>query len=159
MIKTQYEIDISVDDENFSVTLKEPNEAQREELGELSKGNIELYEKRAELVTTLDEKNGEFAINKELISCSSIGDKLSLLLEQKKLYFETNKLKREIDQIDKSLRDASKALSNLYAKRFDLLVGGAGKSALEKVVQEKGISYVLLFENFASLASKAKEKK
>lgn len=159
MIKTQYDIEIQIDSENFSVTLKEPNPAQREELAELSKENVGLYEKRAELATTLKEKNGEFEINKELISCSSLVDKLTLLFEQKKINAEINKLKREIEQVDKSLKDASSVLDSLYAKRFDLLVSGAGKGALKKVVEEKGISYLLLFENFSKLAGEAKEKK
>lgn len=159
MIKTQYDIEIQIDSENFSVTLKEPNSAQREELAELSKERIGLYEKRSELVAAQDEKNGEFAINKELISCSTIVDKLPLLFEQKKINSEINKLKREVEQVDKSLKDASTVLGSLYAKRFDLLVSGAGKGALKKVVEEKGISYLLLFENFSKLAGEAKEKK
>lgn len=159
MIKTQYEITLQIDEEKFSVTLRDPSTAQREELTNLSKENLAAFEKRAVLAETLREKENEYELNKEIISCSSLIEKLPLLLEQKKATVEIGRLKKEIKEVDESLKNASNTLDALYEKRFDLLVGGTDKLRLKETVKQKGVLYSILFEHFAQLALEAKEKK
>ncbi len=159
MIKTQYEITIEIDEDKFGITLREPNAAQREELTSLSQENIAAYEKKTALIASLREKETEFELNKEIISCSSLLEKLPLLLEQKRTMTEINSLKKEIETVDKSLKNANGILETLYEKRFDLLVSGGDKFRLKEVIKEKGVSYITLFEHFAQLAAEAKEKK
>lgn len=159
MIKTRYEIELEIDDTKFKVTLNEPNAAQKDEMKVLAVESSAVYEKRDALQSSLSEKKEEFEVNKLLVKESGVIDKVKLLLEQKSLNKEIFALKRDIDEIDKNTISINESIETLFAKRFELLIGGPDKTALKKVIEEKGINYRVIFETLSKLALDTKEKK
>ena len=53
----------------------------------------------------------------------------------------------------------NKALTESNKKRFDLMVSGAGKAELKKMIDNTGISYQLVLSEINLLMKKAREEK
>lgn len=160
MIKTRFDISLEIDEKPFSVTVNDkPNQAQKQELEEISDKYSAEFAVRETLQFELEEKTNEFDINKSILEHGSVLEKSSVWLVQKSLNKEIFALKAKLKELNKNISKLYELLEDGYRKRFDLLVSGVDKIALKKEITDKSISYQSLFEAMGKLIIKEEEKK
>lgn len=159
MIKTRHEIVLVIDESKFSIVASEPTKAQREELEAIAKGRMEEFENRTRIQTQLNEAKEEFAINKEILAHGGVIEKVKVMFEQKALNKQIFSLQKELADATKDASALSKMTEEVYAKRFDMQISGADKTALKKEIEDKNIGYQTIFEAIGTLVVESKEKK
>lgn len=154
MIKTSYEISIKLNEDEFSLTINEPNakekklldlkkDASAKELSTLEAARDSYEQKLREI----SHKQDIISLNLELSKELKEGE-LSLLLK------ETKELKNQIYAISKTLKEPDfkpleKELEDILRYKSELLISGDMKEIFLKKVDELGISHKLLWEEIA----------
>ena len=158
MIKTNHKVVLEIDNNAYSVVISEPSKKQIKELKDSTLGKAKLYEKRDSLQRKLNEKEEEYSINKSILQVSSLVDKLSVWLEQKTLNKEISKFKEDLFEQDKDLQSIGDAHEEILGKRFDTLVSCDKQEGLKEEIEEKGISYQVIFSALGELIKESQKK-
>ncbi len=159
-IKTKYSITIEIDDKPFSIVVSNKlTSIQQDELDEVTQKHQQSFEKRDSLGAELNEAIEEFEINKHILADADVIEKVKVVFEQKSLNKKIFRLKKEISELEKNITSVSKAMEELFAKRYELGVNGADKVSLKKEIVDAGIGFGVIFSEIADEINKAKEKK
>ncbi|WP_304339879.1 hypothetical protein [Campylobacter ureolyticus] len=158
MIRTNYKINLQIDDETFELVINEPNELQKAEL-----------EKRAnpcnEKLSKLQELNDKIALNEALIKTNEnlvkddkCEDKAKYLLENKTLLRENASYKKALSGSG-DIKSITDELEVIYKYRTSLLINSDDKERLFKTLEAKGIKHELLWSEINKEILKENEKK
>ena len=159
-IKTKFPICIEIDDNNFNIVVSDYlSKEQKEQLESVKEKYDENFHKQSNLQEMLEQKSEEFAINKHILECGDIVEKVGVMFEQKKLNKEIFQLKKEIEQLQSTSKTLNEALEEIYAARYEIMVSGDDKSKLKKEIEQLNISYSRLFEEFGEKMKEALKKK
>lgn len=169
MIKTEYKIVLEIDDEVFNLVVKEPNLKERKELeakAENQKVKFAELEAKAKRESALNAKineiNETIAINKELIKESKLGERITLLLENKKLIKEKANLVKELGDLNEAtniINDINADLESLFSFKIDLLIFGDDRERFLATIKNKSISSRLVWDSINEALRTAQEKK
>lgn len=169
MIKTEYKIKFSIDDDEFDLVIKEPNLEQKKLLEQKANEQkdkfISLEQKakdESELNLKINEINETILINKDLIKESSPKDKLMLLIENKNLIKEKTALLKDLAKLsaqNEIINTINDDLENLFKFKLDLLLDGVDRDKFISSIKAKGISYKLIWQYLDESIKEAQEKK
>lgn len=164
MIKTSYEIKIKLNDDEFELTINEPN-AKEKKLLELkkaasSKALDKLEADRAayeESLKQINHKQEMVTLNLELSKELKEGELIAVLKETKELKSQIYAILATLKEPDfKPLEDQ---LEDILRYKSELLISGDMKEIFLKKVDELGISHKLLWEEIAKKVGVASQKK
>ena len=156
MIKTIYDVDINIDGDNFAIKIKEPTKAETQKIQDVAKDFLVDSKRKAKLSKRLESAKKEYELNNNILKQNA---KTKILKEQKELLKKIDKISDEIDKINDSEVSQSELVEKQLEMRFEMLVSGNSKEKLHKIIQNKGISYITIFETIHKLIGEAKEKK
>lgn len=169
MIKTEYKIVLEIDDEVFNLVVKEPNLKERKELeakAENQNAKFAELEAKAKCESALNAKINEIneiiAINKELIKESKLSERITLLLENKKLIKEKANLVKELGDLNEAtniINVINADLESLFSFKIDLLIFGDDKERFLATIKNKSISSRLVWDSINEALRTAQEKK
>lgn len=167
MIKTRFTIQVEIDGKIFTVTVKELNPTEKKKLEIISKENDSMIEeesekgkKREELSISIDEIQSIIDTNKELLKEVGIVDKLSLLLENKRLSTDLARLKKEKMNVDiPNFTKVNEVLEKIYKEKFNLAVEGEEKESLKCTAEENNVSYSSIWEEIDNEIKEQTKKK
>lgn len=164
MLKTEYKVNLQIDDKEFLLTVKDPDlkdkkaleiktNEQKEELEKLDKQRLKFEENLKEI----EYKQRILNVNEELLSDPNFATKTEILLENKNLIKEINSLKKELKE--PNYDNLSKKLEELLEYKSRLLISGEQKEEFLNVVANKAISHKLIWEEISNGVKVATQKK
>jgi len=167
MLRTKYNITLEIDDEQFFIEVKEPSKTEKIKLEKHLEDKTSIFKKQIEnekeaetLTIEIEEAEELLNTNKELSRESGIIDKLSLLLENKKLTSKISELKKRRSSIEKiDIKAMNTAFEEVAKEKYEILVSGNDKEKLKEYMKNNGVSYSLLWEEMQKEVLKAHEKK
>lgn len=154
-IKIFIPISVEIEDKVFPIEVREATLADTQEIEKISVEEEKARKELMKIYGELSEVNETMRINDGILETEgNFVERGKLWLEQRSLLKERKRLnallKEQPDQID--FREA-------FKKRFDLLVRGENKAALEEEMKKYSISYKQVIEEIESLVKEAKKKK
>lgn len=154
-IKTKYDVTLEIDDTSFDVTVSDPSPEQVEELKAMGEDDQIVSEQLQDLEDELAYKKEMFDINRTILADGSVVDKAKTWFEQKTLAAEIFTLKTK----HKALKKERGSLEGLYKRRFELIVSGTAKTALQAYIDRTGLSYIAVNGLITKKIQEAYEKK
>ncbi|AIR80140.1 TPA: hypothetical protein RPW15_001673 [Campylobacter fetus subsp. venerealis] len=164
MIKTSYEIKIKLNDNEFELTINEPNAKERKLLElkrQAGQKDLDRFEAQKvayeESLRQISHKQEMVTLNLEL-SKELKGDELVALLK------ETKELKNQIYAISTTLKEPDfkpleAGLEDILRYKSELLISGAKKDEFLKSIDELSISYKFLWDEIAKKVGVESQKK
>lgn len=159
MLYSQHVIELGIDETYHKITIKQLSLSDKNRLKELRVKGEKRFAKYDDLKDRRTQVLNEFLLNEKIIDESGFTDKLKLLLEQKRLSKELNKIDEELKESNNASDEIKEELESYYKEMFDLCVVGEGKASLIKEIETKGFTYKEVFETMIVLVAKAMEKK
>ncbi len=168
MIQTTYSINLSIDAEEFSITLCEPSAEQKARIESFAKEKTKEFdarlqdeEKLGEIALRIEELEQTLKINDALCKEEGILQKINLLIESKKIVKELSDLKRQKRQLSQSLplEEVNAVFEEVMRLKFQMLVRGDEKERLASTLLQKGISFSKLWKEIESEVSVLHQKK
>lgn len=150
MIQTKYPLTITIDENTYAVTVKEPTKAEKEDLKAITSAYIALVEKYNDTLNDVEYKTKKYDL---LTKDDTKADEALKVLE------ELNKDKKTLKTLVKEVEKGEETIEQLLKQRFSLTVSGNDKTALIEEIDEKGISYKAVFDEIAKEIAEAKEGK
>lgn len=159
ILRTKYDLEVQIDDTVYKFIFKPVNKKIEEELNLLRNESVKNFEatdeKRAELRDLKELK----ILNEEILKDENYTSKASVYKEQKELILKISNLEKELKSLGDDREKVTKSLEEYYKKAFDLCVVGEGKVAFQKIIEDTGISYLVVNEHINKALNKAIEKK
>ncbi len=169
MIRTFYDVQICIDEQEFNLRISEPDAKARKALklrADASAQALETLSAKAKEEEALNREiarlSGAMEINRELIAVSSMGDKLKLLLENKELSVKLANARERLA----ALAEDTAVVSEMDARfeedfkfKSGLLIGGADAERFLSYAEDRGVSHRAIWDELNKAVANAQEKK
>ncbi len=154
-IKIFIPVTVEIEDKSFLVEVREATPA---DIQEIEKTSVEEEKARKEVVRVLGEFN---EVSETMRINDGILETEEKLVERGKLWLEQRSLLKERKRLSALLKEQPETIDfrEAFRKRFDLLVRGENKAALEEEMKKYSISYKQVIEEIELLIKEAKKKK
>jgi len=154
-IKLYIPITVEIEDKSFHIKVKDATPSDMEEIQKVSEKAESNRKALTKIFGQLSDVEEAMKINDGLLETQDgVINKAKLWLEQKELSKEKKRLKMELKELPEEID-----YSESYKKRFELLVDGEDKTALELEMKKSGISYEIVVNEINDLINKEKKKK
>ena len=154
-IKIFIPVAIEIEDKSFLVDVREATTADMQEIEKISESEESARQIVMKIYSELSEVNETMRINDGILGTTeSLSERAKLWLEQRSLLKERKRLSALLKEQPQTI-DFREA----FKKRFDLLVRGENKAALEEEMKKYSISYKQVIEEIETLVGEAKKKK
>ena len=154
-IKIFIPVAIEIEDKSFLVEVREATPADMQEIEKISAVGESARQSVMKIYSELSEVNETMRINDGILGTTeSLSERAKLWLEQRSLLKERKRLSALLKEQPQTI-DFREA----FKKRFDLLVRGENKTALEEEMKKYSISYKQVIEEIETLVGEAKKKK
>lgn len=159
ILRTKFNLEIKIDETNYEFVFSPINKTIEKELNSLQKESLKAFEKSDELKAEIIDLKEMKSLNDEILKDENYKNKSKIYDEQKELITNIRVKEKELKELGDDRERVAKSIEEYYKKAFELCVNGEGKVALEKAVEENGISYGALHSTISQALAKAMEKK
>ncbi|MFV0481845.1 MAG: hypothetical protein ACK5LP_07665 [Campylobacteraceae bacterium] len=167
MLRTKFDVSILIDDQEFKIEVKEPSKKETILLQNITKEKTSFFnnddankKRRIEIDIEIEEAESLLEANKEMLLEIGTMGRFKILQENKILSSKIASLKKEKNSIPAiDIMEINKAFDDVMRYKYDLLVYGQQKDLLKNYIEERGITFVALWNELQNEISKAYEKK
>lgn len=161
MLKTRYEVTIELNEKKFVIVVSQLSAAQSELLKKESKKDEDVQKKYNSIHAQYQNILSISTLNVEMLKELKDGDKekLKILAEQKSLFVKSAALLKELHTLEGKLPDQEVKNENIARQKFNYVVSGENKEALEQAILDSGLTFVKFNGYLNQLIKEAHEKK